>query len=354
MGSQQNSETIINQIREKKQEVRYGTREYVAEYLVGKFKAEEFYVPLEYQRNFVWSDEDCSYFIESVLIGLPIPYMFFADTEDGRTEIVDGAQRMHALATFMNGDLALRGLKVLTTVNGKVYSELPIETQRRLNNANFRVVYLEEGTTLEVRQEIFRRINSSGVELRSQEIRRGSMDGEFTSLASELSKNKLFAELAPLSETARKHYDDMELVTRFFAYSDGYPLFEGYRDRVASYLDEYTASMNNMFKAQPELRDKYAARFNKMLDYAKGSLGELGFRKTPTGKSTPHARFEAISVGIAVALDENPNLPIQDMSWVSNEEFQALVRSDSANVKAKLSARIEYVADKLLESRQTS
>ena len=51
-----------------------------------KFKTEDFYIPLEYQRNFVWSDEDCSYFIESVLIGLPIPYMFFADTEDGRTE----------------------------------------------------------------------------------------------------------------------------------------------------------------------------------------------------------------------------------------------------------------------------
>lgn len=61
MEEQQNDATVIaNQIREKKQEVRYGTREYVAEYLVGKFEADEFYIPLEYQRNFVWSDEDCS------------------------------------------------------------------------------------------------------------------------------------------------------------------------------------------------------------------------------------------------------------------------------------------------------
>ena len=172
-GQQNDALAIANQIREKKQEVRYGTREYVAEYLVGKFKTEDFYIPLEYQRNFVWSDEDCSYFIESVLIGLPIPYMFFADTEDGRTEIVDGAQRMNALVTFVNGDLTLRGLKILTAVNSKVYSELPIEVQRRFNNASFRVVYLEEDTTFEVRQEIFRRINSSGVRLKSQEIRRG-------------------------------------------------------------------------------------------------------------------------------------------------------------------------------------
>lgn len=352
MEEQQNDATVIaNQIREKKQEVRYGTREYVAEYLVGKFEADEFYIPLEYQRNFVWSDEDCSYFIESVLIGLPIPYMFFADTEDGRTEIVDGAQRMNALASFVNGDLTLRGLKILTSVNGKVYSELPIEVQRRFNNASFRVVYLEEGTTFDVRQEIFRRINSSGVRLKSQEIRRGSMDGAFTSLASDLSKSDLFVELAPLSETARKHYDDMELVTRFFAYSDSYPSFDGYKDRVAAYLDEYTETMNDKFEQQPELRDEYTARFNKMLEYVKGGLDGLGFRKTPTGKSTPHARFEAISVGVAVALNENPNLPVQDMSWVSDDEFQVLVRSDSANVKTKLKARIDYVANRLLGSR---
>ena len=209
---------IAEQIREKKQEVRFSTREYVAEYLIDKFKEEDFFIPFEYQRNFVWTDKDCSYFIESVLIGLPIPYMFFADTDDWRTEIVDGAQRMNALVNFVNDDLKLADLKILTSVNGKTFSELPIEVQRRFSNASFRVVYLEEGTTVEVRQEIFRRINSSGKQLRSQEIRRGSMDGGFSDLVKSLSQNSLFGELAPLSETARKHYEDMELVTRFFAY----------------------------------------------------------------------------------------------------------------------------------------
>lgn len=340
---------ISNQIGSKKQEVRFSTREYVAEFLVHKFKEEEFFIPFEYQRNFVWTDKDCSYFIESVLIGLPIPYMFFADTDDGRTEIVDGAQRMNALVNFVNDDLALTDLGILTTVNGKTFSELPIEVQRRFYNASFRVVYLEEGTTVEVRQEIFRRINSSGKQLRSQEIRRGSMDGDFSKLVKELSQNKLFAELAPLSVTARKHYEDMELVTRFFAYHDGYPNYDGYRDRVASYLDGYTRDMNDLLNIQPGLREQYVDRFNKMLAYVHASLGPLGFRKTATSKSTPHARFEAISVGVAVALDKKPDLSDQDMSWVNGDEFLNLVRSDSANVKSKLKARIDYVASKLLE-----
>lgn len=347
--SEHNDATIIaNQIHEKKKEVRYSTREYVTEFLVNKFKENEFYIPLGYQRNFVWSEKDCSYFIESVLIGLPIPYMFFADTKEGKTEIVDGAQRMHALTSFIDNELHLQGLAILTSVNGKTYSDLPKEIQRRFNNASFRVVYLEEGTTVEVRQEIFRRINSSGVSLNSQEIRRGSMDGAFTSLVSKLSRNELFVELAPLSATARKHYDDMELVTRFFAYADGYPAFADYGDRVANYLDNYTQKMNQRFEKQPNLQSEYETRFNDMLVFVKNNLGDLGFKKTSTGKSTPHARFEAISVGVSFALSQNPNLQYQDMSWVNDNEFQMLVRSDSANVKAKLKARIDYVANKLL------
>lgn len=342
---------ISEQIRLKKQEVRFSTREYVAEYLIDKFKEEEFFIPFEYQRNFVWTDKDCSYFIESVLIGLPIPYMFFADTDDGRTEIVDGAQRMNALAIFANDDLKLTDLNILTSVNGKTFSELPIEVQRRFSNSSFRVVYLEEGTTVEVRQEIFRRINSSGKQLRSQEIRRGSMDGGFSDLVKRLSHNSLFRELAPLSETARKHYEDMELVTRFFAYYDGYPDYDGYRDRVASYLDSYTQAMNERFDAPNDLSQQYTDCFIKMLTYVKESLGPLGFRKSPTGKSTPHARFEAIAVGVAVALSQNPSLSTQDMSWVNEDEFLNLVRSDSANVKAKLKARIDYVVNKLLGNR---
>lgn len=346
-----NDTAIINQIREKKQEIRFSTREYVTEFLVKKFNDEEFYIPLEYQRNFVWRDKDSSFFIESVLIGLPIPYMFFADAEDGRTEIVDGAQRMSALAAFVDNKLCLRDLEILTSVNGMTFSDLPLEIRRRFLNASFRIVYLEEGTTVSIRQEIFRRINSTGIPLKAQEIRRGSMDGEFKNLVGELAQNDLFTKLAPLSESAKKHYDDMELITRFFAYSDGYPDFEGYTDRVAKYLDEYTNSMNQQLWEASDKKEDYKQRFITMLEYVEKCLGQRGFRKSEKSNSTSHARFEAISVGIAIAQRENKDLPVQDMSWVDQEEFLSLVRSDSANVKAKLKGRISFVVDKLLKVR---
>ena len=71
------------QISEKKQDIKFDTRDYVINYLVQQFEAGEFYVPLEYQRQFVWSDKEKCLYIESLLMGLPIPFMFYADTKDG-------------------------------------------------------------------------------------------------------------------------------------------------------------------------------------------------------------------------------------------------------------------------------
>lgn len=348
-----NQSNIIEQIKEKKQEIKFSTREYVTEYLVKKFQEDEFYIPLDYQRNFVWKEKDSSFFVESVLIGLPIPYMFFADAEDGRTEVVDGAQRMNALASFVRDELRLQDLEILSSVNGMTYSELPVEIRRRFLNFSFRVVYLEEGTTVEVRQEIFRRINSSGMRLKAQEIRRGAMDGPFKTMIDGLAQNELFNKLAPLGENAKKHFDDLELITRFFAYSDGYPEFDGYGDRVAKYLDDYTEKMNHRLKDSPALIPAYQQRFLNMLGFIQLCLGDRGFRKSPNSNSTPHARFEALSVGVAVAQKEAGEKDIsKDMSWVDSEDFLRLVRSDSANVKAKLKGRISFVVERLIKGTE--
>lgn len=69
-------EEASKQISEKKQDVKYDTRDYVIRYLVDQFSDGEFYIPLDYQRKFIWSDKDKCNFIESVLMGLPIPLMF--------------------------------------------------------------------------------------------------------------------------------------------------------------------------------------------------------------------------------------------------------------------------------------
>ena len=93
------------QIRALRKEIDYNTRDYSIDFLIQQFRNDEFYIPDEYQRQYIWNDSDKNRFIESILLGLPIPLMFFSDTEDGRCEIIDGAQRTQAMEEFMSGDL---------------------------------------------------------------------------------------------------------------------------------------------------------------------------------------------------------------------------------------------------------
>lgn len=338
------------QISEKKQDIKFDTRDYPINYLVSQYEKQEFYIPLEYQRNFVWGDKDKCFFIESILMGLPIPFMFFADTDDGRIEIVDGAQRTQTLVQFCQNDLELQGLQILTDSNGFIFDDLDPAIQRKFMNTNIRVVFLEEGTTEKVRQEIFKRINTRGVQAKPAEARRGAFEGKFKQFLEECVKNSLFNELAPRTKTTEDRYEGFELVSRFFAYYDNYENnYQYYSGNVTQYIDNYVEKQNMLAESDSDFIPRYRECFITMLNYAEQILGKRGFRKTQTSKSTPRARFEALSIGIALALKENPNLPYRDISdWLDGEEFAKCTKSDAANNKKKLVGRIDFVKKKLL------
>ena len=102
-------------------------RDFTTGYLVQEFENDLFYIP-PYRRNFVWDGKRKCRFIESVFLGLPIPMMFVAETDDGRLKVVDGAQRIQTLEVFLN-ELVLENLKQLPALNGFRCSDIP-ETQR--------------------------------------------------------------------------------------------------------------------------------------------------------------------------------------------------------------------------------
>lgn len=345
------AEKSSRQISEKKQDVKYDTRDYVIKYLVEQYSEGEFYIPLEYQRKFIWSDKDRCNFIESVLMGLPIPFMFFADTPDGRIEIVDGAQRIQTLVQFAQNELMLNNLKLLTESNNFRFKDFDKSIQRRFLNTSIRVVFLEEGTTEKTRQEIFKRINTGGERVNPTEARRGSIEGKFKNFIEKCTKNDLFNKLAPRTKITEDRYEGFELVSRFFAYSDNFATgYTDYDGNVANYIDKYIEEKNCKWTEtndEGELKI-YEERFNNMLKFAYKLLGEQGFRKTLKSKSTPRARFEALSVGIALALEQCPALKVDNTDWIQSAEFATITRSDAANNKTKLVNRISFVRDSLL------
>src|SRR5688572_30378154 len=72
-------------------QVKFSIAEYPVSLYVSRFTSDtgdRYFVP-EYQRNLAWNEEQKSQFVESLLVGLPIPFMFFYQTNEGRMEIVD-------------------------------------------------------------------------------------------------------------------------------------------------------------------------------------------------------------------------------------------------------------------------
>ena len=329
------------QIRERRKEIDYDTRDYSIDFIVQKFRDDKFYIPVnEYQRQYVWKDEDKTRFIESVLLGLPIPFMFFSDTDDGRLEIVDGAQRTETLETFMDNSYNLSNLKKLPTLNHFFYKDLPKSFRNKFDNTTMRIIVLSDKTTIETRQEIFNRINTAGMEAKPSEIRRGSYsDSLFMKFLEECSQNELFKAICPVTETNKKRREDLELILRFFAYLNNYRNFvHGVKD----FLDEFVEAQSSGFD-----KKFFEGEFERMLEFVERYF-EFGFRKTKTAKSTPRVRFEAIAVGVGLALREEPDLKPKSMEWLDSEAFKVHTTSHASNSRPRLSGRVEYVKNALL------
>lgn len=327
------------QIKALRREIDYDTRDYSIDFLVQQYREGEFYIPDEYQRQYIWEDANKTRFIESILLGLPIPFMFFSDTDDGRCEIIDGAQRTQTLVEFMDDELRLTNLKKLTELNDFTYSDLPEYFRRRFNKTTMRIIVLSDETTLEIRQEIFNRINTTGVRARPSEIRRGSYAGPFMDFLKECTENPVFIRVCPVSDISKKRYDDLELVLRFFAFLNNYQAFS---HRVDEFLDEYVEKTQNNFD-----RAQFKYEFEKMLGFV-DKYFDYGFRKTKTAKSTPRVRFEAIAVGVGLALRIKPDLVPQSMDWLNSEEFKVHTTTHASNSPARVTGRVEYVRDMLL------
>jgi hypothetical protein len=336
-----------HQISKRAKRIDFYISEWSIELLIQKMKNKTFVIP-DYQRRFTWEPRRQSRFIESVLMGLPIPFLtFWEKPADGKLEIVDGSQRLRTLVAFVNDEFALESLAELTECEGFGFSDLLASRQLKFVNKSIRSIVLNEDADEQARSDLFDRINTSSKAAEPGEIRRGTLSGPFIDLVDLLGKNKRFAELAPVTAQDEKEGEREELVTRFFAYGDG---LDGYKDRPAEFMFSYVKRMNERMSKDPKLKVKLEKRFNRMLEFVSDAF-PIGFRKKRKkhATTTGRARFEAIAVGTDWALQKNPKLkPLTTASWVDDAAFEKILRSDGANNKKTLLERIEFVRNKLL------
>ena len=342
-------------IRSLELSVRFIVTDYTVEFVADKVRSEEYYVP-EYQREMVWDDTVQSRFIESVLIGLPIPFVFLWQDDDGRMEIVDGSQRMRTLRRFMDNELQLTKLELLPETNDFNYRDLSEARRRKFNARTLRGIVLENATTTATRTEMFARINTGGRSANDAEVRRGSLPGVFTDLVIECAQYDPFVRLTPISERLVNGREREELVVRFFCFLETYDAVRcdlpGWRDRPREYIFEFVETTNRNARDDPSVIERLRDEFRRMVKFV-GAAFPYGFRKTVTARQVPRARYEAIAVGSGVALRDRSDLldtPIRTVEWAADPEFLKVTTSDAANVRSKVVGRIEFVRRRLFRT----
>lgn len=352
------AQQIEEQVKNKQKNMDYQIREFPVELIVEKFTKRlegededengetntEWFIP-DYQREYVWNNKQKSRFIESLIIDLPVPYIFVADIEekDARLEIIDGAQRIRTLKEFLNNELVLQDLEMVTNLNGHTFNTLPKRLKVRFNRKTMRTIELSSKMDEEGRREMFNRLNS-GTVIQPIERRRGAQSGLFLDMIQDIAKNnQLFQQLCPISPAKNKHREDEELILRFFAYLEKYQSFDkNVDDFLTAYLKEKNSEPEADFTI---LKDE----FNNMLTFIQRA-SPIGFRKTSNARSVPRIRFEALAIGTALALRLNPNLQPPDNldSLLDSNIFKQHTRSDASNSRPRVAARLELVRDFML------
>src|ERR1700686_455173 len=153
--------------------------------LADMYESGELQIRPEYQRMFRWSESKQSQFIESLLLEMPIPPIFVIELEEGKWELIDGLQRISTYLHFRGileapelnlpireGDtLILEECDIVSDLNSKTYDDLPSPLQIRLKRSFLGVQVIRKETDRRFRYYMFKRLNTGGEPLSSQEVR---------------------------------------------------------------------------------------------------------------------------------------------------------------------------------------
>lgn len=278
------------------------TKQMSLDTLIKRIREHEVNLSPDFQRAEVWKPMAKSRLIESLLIRIPLPAFYMDATNEDKWLVVDGLQRLSTLRDYViDKKMSLEDLEFLTQFHGYKFDNLPRNYQRRIEETQVTVYLIEKGTPPEVKFNIFKRINTGGLPLSSQEIRHALNQGPVTSYLKRLAYSKEF-----LKATNRGINDNRmtarECVLRFLAFTLIPP--ETYK---ATDFDAFLSDAMNTLNRMPEAkRDALASRFLRALNACNKIFAESAFRKPRGRNRSPinKALFEIWTVTMDKQTDE--------------------------------------------------
>jgi len=323
----------------------YGA-DYTVDSLVLRINRGDIYVP-SFQRGYVWSLNQASKFIESLLLGLPVPGIFLSRDDDKKLLVIDGQQRLKTLQRFYKGvfddrKFALRNVRI--DYENASYDTLPEEDRRQLDDSILHATIIQQ--TLPEDDDssiyhIFERLNTGGTRLQPQEIRVSIYHGKFIELLKELNT---YPGWRNIYGATSKRSKDQELILRFLAL---YFLGHKYRKPLNEFLNTFTNLHRQLDQPDSLL---LAPVFKQTIDVVDQSLGKTAFRSQRVLNA---AAFDSIMVGIAKRLEQGP---VHDFDQVKNMHdmllqdisFSVLYTgstTDESNVTQRIDIAVAAFAD---------
>lgn len=306
---------LLNELDERSSQIRFEVIDFSAGELVRLHEDGEIQIQPAFQRMFRWSQAQQSRLIESMLLGLPVPQIVLFQRADGVLELIDGLQRVSSLIRFISGktplaaaeeqpqNTILDGCDVLTSLNGKVYADLPSVLQLELRRKSLRAIVIRRTNDPSLRYEMFKRLNAGGSSAEPHEVRNASLRivgevGErFLDFLGRCSEYPAFQEITDtLSDTAKNRLGRQELVLRFFALKNAIDIYKG---NISDWLDNYSEAV-----VKGEAKFDYATEeplFEEYFDILNEKLGTEAFLKHKNGRALgglAPAYFDAVTMGL--------------------------------------------------------
>lgn len=301
----------------------------------------------ELQRKYVWDRTEASRFIESILLGLPVPSIFLAQSGSQKL-IVDGYQRIMTVYDYVKRGVFSTDGKVFKLSNSekinqrwrnKSFVELSTDDQRKIRSTTIHAIVFEQkkpendDTSL---YQIFERINTSGRSLTPQEIRNCVYQGTFNSLLFELNEDtmwrKLFGTTAPDSRMR-----DLEYILRFFVMkTDDILKSDAKQISLKKSLNSF---MDNHRNDTTENINKFKSEFLYTVEAVNNAIGENAFRnlaKNGFSKKFHPAIFDAIMVSAFLISKKGHDISAvsleQHQTLLSNEQFKEAVSKRTTDI----------------------
>ncbi len=351
-------ENLLKELSEGRKEIKTDSYSMSIGELLNLYTEGELQLDPAYQRLFRWSDEQKSNFIESILLGIPIPPIFVAQKEGGKWSVVDGVQRISSILQ-LTGDLKDKKALTLTTtrklpsLEGFTWQTLPDDIKRILKRSKFGINIILTENSIQAQYELFQRLNTGGLHLEPQEIRNCliiMLSEPFYEKINELKNYSNYKSTLPLSEEKFKIEHHMELILRYFIAKNGKTKFEDYKvsyTHLSEFIDKETVKLieDQSFRIDSEI-----SLFKKVFDLLNETLGADSFKKYNEARdrfegSFVESSFEAIVPGIANNFEKSKSIPKDKLVEKIKEMYKDPIYLEHSERGTKAITRMNGLTD---------